>query len=106
MMMMMYLTRQSVFMGNPVLVLCRKQDLGTAGMPKLLTQPGQVFDHDVLEIHHAVPVRRMRDLTQRSRDIELAHFTTRAGAPIIMWIWQRRKDRWLPLAALTARVPG
>ena len=104
--MMMYLTRQSVFMGNPVLVLAGSRTLEQLGMPKLLTQPGQVFDHDVLEIHHAVPVRRMRGFDRPEQSYELAHFTTQAGAPIIMWIWQRRKDRWLPLAALTARVPG
>ena len=76
MMMMMYLTRQSVFMGNPVLVLAGSRTLEQLGMPKLLTQPGQVFDHDVLEIHHAVPVRRMRGFDQPEQSYELAHFTT------------------------------
>ena len=76
MMMMMYLTRQSVFMGNPVLVLAGSRTLEQLGMPKLLTQPGQVFDHDVLEIHHAVPVRRMRGFDQPEQRYELAHFTT------------------------------
>ena len=56
-MMMMYLTRRSVFMGNPVLVPAGSKTLEQLGMPRLLTQPGRVFDHDVLEIHHAVPVR-------------------------------------------------
>ena len=101
-MMMMYLTRRSVFMGNPVLVPAGSKTLEQLGMPRLLTQPGRVFDHDVLEIHHAVPVRRMRGFDQPEQRYELTHFTTQAGEPIIMWIWQRRKDRWLPLAALTA----
>lgn len=76
MMMMMYLTRQSVFMGNPVLVLAGSKTLEQLGMPKLLTQPGQTFDHDVLEIHHAVPVRRMRGFDQPEQKYEIGHFTT------------------------------
>lgn len=76
MMMMMYLTRQSVYMGNPVLVLAGSRTLEQLGMPKLLTQPGQTFDHDVLEIHHAVPVRRMRGYDAEPQDYEMAHFTT------------------------------
>ena len=70
-------------------------------MPKLLTPPGQVFDHDVLEIHHAVPVRRMRGFDQPEQRYELAHFTTQLGRHYHVDM-QRRKDRWLPLAALTA----
>lgn len=73
---MMYLTRQSVYMGNPVLVLAGSRTLEQLGMPKLLTQPGQTFDHDVLEIHHAVPGTRMNGYDQPAQDYELAHFTT------------------------------
>lgn len=76
MMMMMYLTRQSVFMGNPVLVLKGSKTLEQLGMPKLLTQPGVTFDRDVLEIHHAVPARRMRGYDKEPQDYELAPFTT------------------------------
>lgn len=74
--MMMYLTRQSVFMGNPVLVLAGSKTLEQLGMPKLLTQPNQTFDHDVLEIHHAVPARKMRGYDQQPQKYELAPFTT------------------------------
>ena len=74
--MMMYLTRQSVFMGNPVLVLAGSKMLEQLGMPKLLTQPGRTFDHDVLEIHHAVPGTKMRGYDQPAQKYELAHFTT------------------------------
>lgn len=73
---MMYLTRKSAFMGNPVLVPAGSRTLQQLGMPKLLTQPGQVFDHDVLEIHHAVPVCKMRGFDQPAQHYELAHFTT------------------------------
>ena len=76
MMVMMYLTRQSVFMGNPVLVLAGSKTLEQLGMPKLLTQPGQTFDRDVLEIHHAVPVRKMKGYDQEMQKYELAPFTT------------------------------
>lgn len=75
-MVMMYLTRQSVFMGNPVLVMAGSKTLEQLGTPKLLTQPGQTFNHDVLEIHHAVPVRKMRGFDQEPQKYELAHFTT------------------------------
>lgn len=76
MMMMMYLTRQSVFMGNPVLVLKGSKTLEQLGMPNLLTQPGQTFDHDVLEIHHAVPTRKMNGFGEPEQKYELAPFTT------------------------------
>lgn len=74
--MMMYLTRQSVFMGNPVLVLKGSRTLEQLGMPKLLTQPGTTFDRDVLEIHHAVPVCRMRGYGKTPQSYSLAPFTT------------------------------
>ncbi|MBP3878921.1 MAG: hypothetical protein J6D46_01265 [Lachnospiraceae bacterium] len=76
MMMMMYLTRQSVFMGNPVLVLKGSKTLEQLGMPNLLTQPGQTFDRDVLEIHHAVPGRKMNGYDQPAQKYEIAPFTT------------------------------
>lgn len=76
MMMMMYLTRQSVFMGNPVLVLKGSKTLEQLGMPKLLTQPGVTFDRDVLEIHHAVPARKMNGYDRPPQSYELAPFTT------------------------------
>lgn len=76
MIMMMYLTRQSVFMGNPVLVLAGSKTLEQLGMPKLLSQPDRTFDHDVLEIHHAVPGRKMRGYDKAPQDYELGHFTT------------------------------
>lgn len=74
-------------------------------MPKLLTQPGQTFDHDVLEIHHAVPVRRMRGFDQPEQKYEIGHSQPKAGAPIIMWIWLRKRGRLLHLDVLTVREP-
>ena len=76
MMMMMYLTRQSVYMGNPVLIPAETNDLGHLGMQKLLPKLGRTFDRDVLEIHHAVPVRKMRGYDQPEQNYELGHFTT------------------------------
>ncbi len=75
-MVMMYLTRQSVYMGNPVLVLAGSKTLEQLGMPNLLTQPSTTFDHDVLEIHHAVPVRKMNGYDKEPQKYDLAHFTT------------------------------
>ena len=73
---MMYLTRQSVYMGNPVLVLAGSKTIEQLGMPKLLEQPDRTFDRDVLEIHHAVPVRKMRGFDKPMQDYSLSHFTT------------------------------
>ena len=76
MMVMMYLTRQSVFMGNPVLIPAGTKNLGQLGMQKLLPQLKEAFDHDVLEIHHAVPVRKMNGFDKEPQKYELGHFTT------------------------------
>ena len=75
-MMMMYLTRQSVYMGNPVLVPKGSKTPEQLGMPNLLTKPGMAFDHDVLEIHHSVPGRKMRGFSEPEQAYELEHFTT------------------------------
>lgn len=75
-MVMMYLTRKSVYMGNPVLVLAGTKTIEQLGMPKLLTEPDRVFDKDVLEIHHSVPGRKMRGYDQPEQEYELGHFTT------------------------------
>ena len=79
---MMYLTRQSVFMGNPVLVPQGSKAPQQLGMPNLLTQAGQVFDHDVLEIHHAVPARRMKGFDEAPSLTNWGISPPRAGAPI------------------------
>ena len=76
MMVMMYLTRQSVYMGNPVLVLKGHSPIEQLGMPNLLTLPSFTFDRDVLEIHHGVPVRKMRGYSEPEQAYELEHFTT------------------------------
>lgn len=75
MMMLMYQTEQSVFMGNPVLVLKGTKTLEQLGMPKLLTAPNQVFDEDVLEIHHAVPSKMMNGYKNEPMKYQLGHFT-------------------------------
>ena len=76
MIVMMYLTRQSVYMGNPVLVIAGSKTIEQLGMPKLLEQPDMIFDRDVLEIHHAVPVRKMRGFDKEPQSYTLSHFTT------------------------------
>lgn len=76
MIVMMYLTRQSVYMGNPVLVVAGSKTIEQLGMPKLLEQPDRVFDRDVLEIHHAVPVTKMRGFDKKPQGYSLEHFTT------------------------------
>lgn len=74
-MIFMYLTRKSVFMGNPVLVLKGSKSVEQLGMPKLLFNPDMTFDEDVLEIHHAVPGLKMEGYDQPDMSYELGHFT-------------------------------
>ncbi|MGI5173965.1 hypothetical protein H0R92_10265 [Treponema sp. OMZ 840] len=74
-MVFMYLTEKSVFMGNPVLVKKGSKTVEQLGMPKLLFDPAQTFDEDVLEIHHSVPGLKMEGYNQNSMEYELGHFT-------------------------------
>lgn len=74
-MVFMYLTKKSVFMGNPVLVIKGTKTVSQLGMPKLLFDPSKVFDEDVLEIHHSVPGLLMEGYDKPLMSYELGHFT-------------------------------
>ena len=71
----MYLTKKSVFMGNPVLVPKKTKKIDLLGMPKLLTAPSMYFDEDILEIHHAVPGRKLDGYDKPDMPYDLGHFT-------------------------------
>ena len=75
MMVMMYLTEQSVFMGNPVLVKKGTTSVSQLGMPKLLSDPDLTFDEDVLEIHHSVPGLKMEGYDKADLPYFIGHFT-------------------------------
>ncbi|MGI5899932.1 MAG: hypothetical protein ACOX8S_08440 [Christensenellales bacterium] len=75
MMVLMYLTEQTAFMGNPVLVIKGTKTVQNMGMPKLLADPGMTFDEDVLEIHHSVPGLKMQGFDQPDMPYMLGRFT-------------------------------
>ena len=70
-MVLMYLTEQSVFMGNPMLVPKGTRTLKQMGMSDL----DQLCDEDILEIHHAVPGLKMEGFEQPEMPYFLGHFT-------------------------------
>lgn len=74
-MIFMYLSRKSVFMGNPSLVHAHKRPIEDLGMSRLLSGPADGFDEDVLEIRHAVPSRKLEGLDKPDMPYELGHFT-------------------------------
>lgn len=74
-MMMMYLSKKSVFMGNPSLVHAHRRPVEDLGMTRLLSGPEAGFDEDVLEIRHAVPSTKLQGLAAPGMPYELGHFT-------------------------------
>ncbi|MBS6462336.1 MAG: hypothetical protein KH352_02910 [Ruminococcus sp.] len=74
-MVLMYLSRKSVFMGNPSLVHAHKRPIEDLGMTKLLSGPAEGFDEDVLEIRHAVPGRKLEGLDKDDMPYDIGHFT-------------------------------
>ncbi len=74
-MIFMYLSRKSVFMGNPSLVHKNKRPIEDLGMTTLLYGPKEGFDHDVLEIRHSVPSLYMQGFDKEKMDYSLGHFT-------------------------------
>lgn len=72
---LMYLTGQAAFMGNPVLVKKGTRTVEQLGMPKLLHDPAQTFAEDVLEIHHSVPGLKLEGFDRPEMSYQLGHFT-------------------------------
>lgn len=103
MIMMMYLTRKSIYMGNPVLVPAGSKTPEQLGMPKLLEKAGLVFDHDVLEIHHAVPPRKMNGFDEKMQDYEIEHFTTQGWGSHYQIDMAEKKDQIVTFARFNRR---
>jgi len=74
-MIFMYLSRKSVFMGNPSLVHKHRRPIEDLGMTKLLSGPAEGFDEDVLEIRHAVPSLKLEGFDQPDMPYDIGHFT-------------------------------
>lgn len=73
-MVLMYLSEQSVHMGNPMLIL-KGQDLKKdIGMTRVVYGP-DAFEEEVLEIRHAVPGTKMQGLHKPAMPYELSSFT-------------------------------
>lgn len=74
-MVLMYLTKKSVFMGNPSLVHAHRRPVEDLGMTQLLSGPAGGFDEDVLEIRHAVPSLKLQGFDQPDMKYDIGHFT-------------------------------
>ena len=74
-MVFMYLSRKSVFMGNPSLVHKHRRPIEDLGMTQLLAGPEEGFDEDVLEIRHAVPSLKLEGLDGPDMPYDIGHFT-------------------------------
>jgi predicted RNA binding protein with dsRBD fold (UPF0201 family) len=72
---LMYLTKQAAFMGNPVLVKKGSKKIQQLGTPAILFNPARTFDEDVLEIHHSVPSTKMEGFDNPPMPYQLGHFT-------------------------------
>ncbi|MBN2395550.1 MAG: hypothetical protein JXC36_03685 [Candidatus Atribacteria bacterium] len=72
---LMYLTKQSAFMGNPVLVKKGSNKIQQFGTPAILFNPARTFDEEVLEIHHSVPSTKMEGFDNPPMPYQLGHFT-------------------------------
>ncbi|MCR5458117.1 MAG: hypothetical protein K6F14_08605 [Clostridiales bacterium] len=73
-MVLMYLSEKSVFMGNPMLILKGMDLIDDIGMTRVMYGPRK-FDEEVLEIRHAVPGTRMNGLNEEQMPYELGSFT-------------------------------
>ena len=74
MMVFMYLTRQAVFMGNPMLIKKGMRLVEDIGMSRILAGP-EFFEKEVLEIRHAVPPTKMQGFDRKPMPYELGSFT-------------------------------
>lgn len=74
-MVFMYLSKKSVFMGNPSLVHKNQRPIEDLGMNRLLSGPPEGFAEDVLEIRHAVPSLQLEGYDKPAMPYEIGHFT-------------------------------
>ena len=73
-MVLMYLSEQSVHMGNPMLIFKGESLTKNIGMSRVVYGPDS-FDEEVLEIRHAVPGIQMQGLKKAPMPYELGSFT-------------------------------
>jgi len=75
-MVLMYLSEKSVFMGNPVLVKKGHYEVEEIGIMKgMVSKAKPEFDEEVLEIHHSVPGMKMNGFENDSLPYKIGHFT-------------------------------
>ena len=75
MMVLMYLSKQSAYMGNPTLIPKGTKTARELGIAESIAAPDAVIDEDLLEIYHAVPARFMEGFNQEPMPYTLGHFT-------------------------------
>ena len=74
-MVFMYATKRSVFMGNPFLVLKGSSPLRDEGVSRVVFGPDDGFDREVLEVQHSVPSRFLNGFDSSPMPYELGSFT-------------------------------
>jgi len=93
-MMLMYLSKKSVFMGNPSLVHAHARPIEDLGMSRLLSGPAEGFEEDVLEIRHAVPSLKLEGFDQLDMPYDIGHFTQAGwGAKVQIDLSAGKTDR-------------
>ena len=74
-MVLMYLSKKSVFMGNASLVKPHQRPLEDLHVTELVSGPAEGFDDYALEIRHSVPGRKMEGLDGADMPYDIGQFT-------------------------------
>lgn len=104
---LMYLSRKSVFMGNPVLVKQGEYKIDELGIMKgIVSAPGLQFEEEVLEIHHSVPGLRMDGFSALPLDYEIGHFTHEGWGAKLQIDMAARDEKTVTLARFNRTADG
>jgi L-fucose isomerase-like protein len=96
---LMYLSKKSVFMGNPVLVKKGKYTIEELGIMKgLVSTPAYTFDEEMLEIHHSTPGLKMDGFDQAPLPYEVGHFTYEGWGGKVQVDMAKHDDKTVTLA--------
>lgn len=74
-MVLMYLSKKSVFMGNASLVKPHKRPLDDLHVSELVSGPAEGFDEYALEVRHSVPGLKMNGLSSDNMEYDVGQFT-------------------------------
>lgn len=74
-MVFMYISKKSIFMGNASLVKPHKRPIEDLRVSRLVSGPSEGFDEYALEIRHSVPGLKMEGLDKPDMEYEIGQFT-------------------------------